>query len=132
MANPRHVLIMDEGLDAGLSDSAKRFNSRFGKEYNIALFSEARKAGVYQRLSPIEAIERITRKINPEIVLYELLGDYLAGCFDARENGRKACFISKGDKYDNACTALYGNDMKIVSLNGNPEEIRKDLNALFG
>jgi len=62
--------------------------------------------------------------------LYELLGDYLANCFYAKESGRKDCFISKGEDYDKACKSLYGN-MRIVNLNGSPEETKKDLDALF-
>jgi len=52
MANPRYVLIIDEGFDAELSNSVKKFSIRFGNGYNIALFSEAIKARVYQKLSP--------------------------------------------------------------------------------
>ncbi|MFZ3077466.1 MAG: hypothetical protein WA139_03365 [Candidatus Aenigmatarchaeota archaeon] len=131
MANPKYVLLFNEGFTAGLSDSAKRFNNRFGKEYNIVLFSEARKTRFYKEMPPLEAAKRIVRKNSPEIALYELLGDYLANCFDAKENGRKACFISKSEDYDNACRSLYGNDMKFVRLNGKPEETKENLDALF-
>jgi len=131
MTKSNYVLVFDEGIDTELSDSVKKFNAIFGKAYNIVLFSEARKGGFYKELSPLEAAKRITRKNNPEIILYELLGDYLANCFDEKENGRNACFISKGEDYDKACKSLYGNYMKFVRLNGKPEETRKNLDALF-
>lgn len=134
MPNPKYVLIFDECLDTGLSDPVNNFNSIFGKIYNIVLFSEARKNQIYQNLSPFKAAEKIIKENIPEIVLFNLLGDYLANFYKLRENERKVGLISKGEAFDNSCIALYGKnfkDLKFVCLNGNPEETKKNLDAML-
>lgn len=129
MANPKYVLIIDEGINEILAKKAEACNSgaNFNSKYNIKLLSRIRNNGLYYA----EFVDFFFKNNNPEVVLFELLGEYNRISPKIKENGRTVGMISKSEYYDNACKSLYGNDMKFVRLNGNPEETSKNLDALF-
>lgn len=129
MAKSKCVLIIDEGINEILAKKAEACSSCavFSSEYNIKLLSSIRNNGLYYA----EFVDFFFKNKNPEVVLFELLGEYNRISPKIKENGRTVGMISKGEDYDNACRSLYGNDMKFVRLSGKPEETRRNLDALF-